>query len=528
MAFVSIRFVAFVILVATLYFLAPLKYRWIVLLGASYVFFWMSSKKLLLVLICQTCITYACGRWMSVIEARYVQEHQQQGEKRLSRKAKAEIKARKKTPMVLGVIANLLFLLILKYYNFFIDNINRVIANLGTGLPHLKLLMPIGLSFYTLQAIAYVVDVYRGKAKADTSLPRFMLFMSYFPQILQGPIPRYSSLADQLYEGHRFDYRRLCHGAQLMLWGYFQKMVIADRIAIPVNQLFDYWEYYYGWLAFLAAAGYGLQVYCDFAGGINIARGFSEVLGIELAENFNQPYASRSIEEFWRRWHITLGRWMRDYVFYPLTLSSTFVRIGKGARKRFGGSVGKKIPPFLAMFIVYFLVGFWHGPNWTYIVYGIWNGIFIMCGILFEEQYANAKRFCHVDEDSLGWMALQMLRTFVICSIGRFFSRAATMTQAMGMIGSMGAGWYDFTFLTDGTLGSLGLDTANWVILLLGILILCVVDYIHERGIGIREVLDHQYLPIRWLFYLSAIAAVLVFGVYGSGYNAASFIYQGF
>ena len=528
MAFVSAGFLAFVAVVAILYFIAPKQSRWIVLLVASYFFFWLNSEWLLAELFAQTFATWFCGRVMGGIDERAADAAAGIDDKKMLRELKAATRMRKKRIMVIGVLINLGALLTLKYYNFFADNANALLTLLGVELPSLGLIVPVGLSFYTLQAIAYLVDVQRGKVSADPSLPKFMLFMSYFPQILQGPIPRHQQLAAQLYEGHSFDYGRMCHGMQLMLWGFMKKMVIADRLAIPVNQIFNNYAYYDGLIVFLAAAGYGLQVYADFSGGIDIARGFSQVLGITLEDNFNQPYFSRSIEGFWRRWHITLGAFMRDYVFYPLSLSKAFARLGKRARKIFGSSVGKKIPPFIAMFIVYFCVGFWHGANWTYIAYGVWNGVFIMMGILLEDRYEKWKTALGIDGESMSWKLFQMFRTFVICSIGRYFSRAATIVAAGGMLRRTLIGWWDLSFITDGSLINLGLDVGNWIVLAAGVLVLLFVGIAHERGISLRERIDSQGIVARWVLYLGAIAIVLVFGIYGSGYDAAAFIYQQF
>ena len=529
MAFVSAAFVAFMVAVGLVYFAVPKRVRWVVLLVASYVFFFLNSQWLIAVIFVQTLATYACGALMARVDAKLEAESEgDELDKKSQRALKAAGRKKKKRWMGVGVFVNLGALLFLKYYNFFADNANVLLQLLGIELPSLGLVVPIGLSFYTLQAIAYLVDVQRGKIEADSSLPKFMLFMSYFPQILQGPIPRHAQLAHQLYEGHAFDYRRLRFGAQLIVWGFIKKLVIADRLAIPVNQVFDNWGYYDGLILFLAAAGYGLQVYADFSGGVDIARGFSQAIGIDMVDNFNQPYFSKSIEGFWRRWHMTLGQWMRDYVFYPLSLSKGFSKLGKRSRKLLGPSAGKKIPPFIAMFIVYFCVGFWHGANWTFIAYGIWNGVFIMFGILLEDRYAAARNALHVDENSFSWEFFQMVRTFFLCAIGRFFSRADTLSQALGMIKGALPGLLDWSCVVDGSLLQLGLDTANWVVLLLAVLVLLMVDIAHERGFKIREAIAGQGIVFRWVVYLAAFSVALVFGVYGVGFDSAAFIYQQF
>ena len=510
------------------YFLVPSKVRWVVLLIASYVFYWLYSEWLILIMFGQTLVTYLCGRAMGHINSKCDVALAAVDEKDAKKDLKAKAKKQTRHIMWLGVLINLLTLLFLKYYNFFADNANSLLQAIGVQLPSLGLLLPIGISFYTLQAIAYLSDVQRGKTAEDTNLAKFMLFMSFFPQIVQGPIPRYKHLAHQLYEGHSFDGKQASYGAQLIIWGFIKKMVIADRLAIPVNQIFDNYAYYDGAIVFLAAAGYGLQVYADFSGGVDIARGFAQMIGINMEENFRQPYFTKSVAEFWRRWHITLGAWMRDYIFYPLSLSKAFMNLGKRARKIFGSNVGKKIPPFIANFIVFFLVGFWHGANWTFIAYGLWNAIFIMAGVLLDDRYEAIKKGLHIDGDSFGWHLFQMIRSFFICSYGRFFSRADTLAQSLYMMRSSVAGFYGLAFITDGSLLNLGLDTANWIVLCIGLLVLFVVDLAHERGISFRDAIAGQQIVFRWIIYLAAISIPLVFGVYGSGYDAAAFIYQQF
>ena len=527
MAFVSAAFVAYMAITGLLYFAMPEQRRWIVLLVASYVFFFINSHWLILVLFAQTLVTFLCGRQMAKIDNAANAELESL-DKKGQREAKALIRKRKSRWMLVGVLFNVGMLLFLKYNMFFVRNINIITQLFGVSVSSLGLIVPIGISFYTLQAIAYVVDVQRGKIEADTNLAKFMLFMSYFPQILQGPIARYDHLAHQLYEGHSFDYSRLAQGSQLILWGFIKKLVIADRLAIPVNQIFDNWGYYDGSIVFLAAMGYGLQVYADFSGGIDIARGFSQIIGITLQDNFRQPYFSRSIEDFWRRWHITLGAWMKDYIFYPLSLSKAFSRVGKFSRKVFGSSIGKKVPPFIAMFVVFLLVGLWHGAKWKYIMFGVWNGVFIMFGILLADQYSAAKKKCHIREDTFSWMLFQIIRTILICSIGRFFSRADSFMQAINMMRQSLIGWYDFSFLTDGTLLTLGLNTGGWAVLAVSILVLLVVDIAHEKGFSIREALANEPIVARWIVYIAAFFVALVFGVYGVDYNSAAFIYQQF
>ncbi len=531
MTFVSFTFLIFAAATVLLYFLLPKKIRWTVLLAASLVFYLVNSRWLLLALVACTLVTYVTGLCLATVNEGCAEQLAREDLSREERKAvKDGAKKRGKALLTAGILLDLGMLLYLKYFNFFADNANRILSAAGIGfqIPGHKFLLPLGISFYTLQAISYMTDVYRGKCEADRNLAKFLLYMSFFPQIVQGPIPRYGKLAGQLYEGHSFDYDRLCRGLQLMLWGWFKKMVIADRADIPVTYLFYHYTRFEGPIVFFGAALYGIQVYADFSGGMDVARGICEILGIELDLNFRQPYFSTSVEEFWRRWHITLGAWMRDYVFYPLSLSKAFVSLGRRARKLLGTFIGNRLPSLLAMFIVYLLVGVWHGSSWKYAAYGIWNGLFIMSGILLDEFYGKAREKAGIDPDAAGWRLFQMVRTFAIISVGRIISRAQSFRCALEMLGRMLTHWWDLSFLLDGTLRKLGLDQANWFVLFLGTLLLLIVDLLHEKDVRIRDSLSREFVVIRWFVCIAAVLAILIFGIYGPAYSAASFIYEQF
>ena len=526
MSLVSFSFLLFILATAIVYFAFPVKYRWSVLLVMSLVFYWISSRLMILVMAGSAAVTYGIARWIHAVNTdgkQYLKEHGKDLTKEEKKALKVQTKKKARRILQLGIVLDLGVLLVLKYGNFF-GGLARPVLDL----PVLHFLLPIGISFYTLQAIAYMTDVYRGKIGPDRNFLKFLLFMSYFPQIIQGPIPRYSQLAAQLYEGHGYDYTRVTRGAQLMLWGYMKKIMIADRIAVPVAQIFDNYTAYPGPLLLFAGALYGLQVYTDFSGGMDIARGFSQMIGIELELNFNQPYFSRSVEEFWRRWHITLGGWMRDYVFYPLSLSGPFTELGKKARKWFGTSFGKKLPAFISMFIVYLLVGFWHGPEWKYVGYGIWNGMFIMTGIMFAELYEKAHQVTHIPAEHPAWKAFQMLRTFLICSMGRYFSRGGSFRAAVGMLAGTFRGWGSPASLRSGMPADLGLKGAEWVLIGAAVLVLFAVGFLHEKQVGIRERIAARPVVIRWIIYLAAVFCVMIFGLYGPSDNASAFIYGQF
>ena len=534
MTIVSLAFLLFVALALVLYFVIPLRYRWIVLLAASYVFYWLNSRWLVFVLLGMTAVSYLIGLWIQRVNDKGAEVLKSEGvalSKEARKEKKNAVKKASRRILVLGVLAVLSCLLFLKYYNFLGGSLNHLLNLLGVHgnpVPHLGLLVPLGISFYTLQAISYMTDVYREKIRADRNPFRFMLYMSFFPQIIQGPIPRHSDLAHQLYEGHRFDYRNLCFGTQLILFGMIKKLVIADRLAVFVQTVSGGYKSLNGAVFFFAAVLYGFQVYADFSGGMDIARGVAETMGIRLSPNFNQPYFATSVENFWRRWHMTLGAWMKDYVFYPLSLSKAFTKLGRGSRKVFGPNVGKKIPSLLAMFIVFLLVGFWHGSSWKYVAFGLWNSLFIMSGILLQNFYQRARQKLGIREGSVLLNVFRMIRTFVIVTIGRFFTFSGSLMAALSMLKRFLTRFWDFSFLGSGMLVKNGLRTADWIVILCGLILLFTVDVLHEKKIGIRMAIAKRHIAIRWVVYLAAIVLLVLFGLYGQANSASAFIYEQF
>lgn len=532
MDFISATFIIFVIILAGIYFITPDRAKWVILLLGSYVFYMASGVKLLFFLLLTTAVTFVSGLVLGNINERqkaYLKENKEKLTREQRKEVKNQASKKKRWVVAAAVLINLGLLIFLKYFNFIGGNINTLFEHIGVDgrVPQLNLLLPLGISFYTLQSIAYIVDLYRGKYQADRNFFKFSLFMSFFPQIVQGPIARYDHLAHQLYEPHKFQYDRVTQGAQLILWGFMKKLILADRLAVPVNLVFDNPDSYQGFILFFAAAGYGLQVYADFSGGMDIARGVAQILGIDLAVNFERPYFSCSISEFWRRWHITLGGWMRDYIFYPLSLSKAFATLGKRTRKIFGNYVGKKLPTFLSMFIVFLLVGVWHGSSWKYVAYGVWNGTIIVSSILLEPYYEKFLKKCKVNTECFSWKFFQMMRTFILCSFGRFFSRGISCMTALSMMKRTITHPNPWVFF-DGSFLGLGLEYKDFYVIFAFIIVLLVVGIMQERGVHIREKIAGQNLYFRWLLYIGAVVIVLIYGSYGPGYDAGEFIYQQF
>ncbi|MCE5209112.1 MAG: MBOAT family protein [Chloroflexi bacterium] len=532
MSFTSLPFFIFLLVSFAIYFLIPKKFQWIVTLVASYVFYIASGPLTSLLLIFTTVTTFYTGILMGKANDRYTRtlaEGVDTLTKEQKKQLKAENKKNKYKILAVALVINFGILAFLKYFNFFAISTNSLLSFLSikAALPELNLLRPLGISFYTFQSAGYVIDVYRGKITPDKNIAKFALFVSYFPQIVQGPIGRYDELAGQLYEPHKFDTTQAKYGLQLMLWGLFKKLVIADRAAIIVNTVFDNYLEYEGLTIFIAVFLYCVQIYCDFSGGIDIARGIAQVMGINLRENFRRPFFATSISDFWRRWHISLSEWMRDYVFYPLSLSRSFVRLGKWSRKIFGNHLGKLVPTFLAMLITFLAVGIWHGANWKYVVYGLYNGTLIFAGILFDPFLSRIFTQDNAKITSFSWRLMKILGTTFLIVIGRYFSRAPDLMTALRML-KRTFRIFNPWVLTGEQFTRLGLNEKNLELLIVAMLVLLVVGILQEKGYKLREKISEQNIVFRWAIYFTAIFSILIFGIYGIEYVSSDFIYMGF
>lgn len=540
MAFFSWQFILFLTVSLAVYYIVPGRFRWLVLLASSAWYYVVGGGLKSCVYVLVTVITTYLGAVIIDNMQRKVDEQlkgrsTEAGTVKLSREEKKQVKAlgqkKKKRVLVLVLLINFGILIVLKYGSFISINMNGLLERFHTSgrLPEVSFLIPLGLSFYTFQTMGYLIDVYRGKYSAERNILRLCLFTTYFPSVLQGPINRFDDLAKQLYEPHSFDDLQFREGLLRMLWGIFKKMIIAERAAIIVNEVFGNFETsrYGGFTLVVGILLYSVQLYCDFAGGMDIVFGASQMFGIHLRENFRQPYMARSVSEFWQRWHISLGNWMKDYVFYPIALSKPFAKMQKTLKKNVNPYFGKVFPSFLASFMVFVLVGIWHGANWKFVYYGLYQATFVSTETLFEKPYADLRRICRVREEAAGWKLFQMIRTLTILSIGRYVDVVPDMPTVIRALKATFSTFNPYIFF-DGSLYTLGVDERNFGILILMILLIAAVDVINERGQTVRGIIARQQFPFRWVVYLAAIAAVLVFGMYGPGFNMSSFIYAQF
>ena len=509
------------------YTVAPLRFKWCVLLLASAAFYVVSSRFLTVFLLAATLTVYLSGLWLGRVQRRY--EQRRQSLPREERKAlKQQTTRMKKRIVALMILLNFGMLFFLKYYNFFGSNANWLFGALGAPLqlPQLRLALPLGISFYTLQAASYVIDIYRGKIAPDRHLGRIALFLCFFPQITEGPIGRYDQLAPQLYQGHRFDYRRTAFGLQLIVWGLFKKLVIADRANMFVNTVFDQFGSYSGLTVLIAMLLYTLQIYAEFSGVMDIVTGSAQLFGVNLSPNFRRPFFARSVDEFWRRWHITLGAWLRDYVFYSVSLSKPFMSFSK-ALKRHNEYLAKLLPVATALFCVWFGCGIWHGASWKYVAYGMYYYLIMLSGLALEPLFGKALSALHVNRESRGYRFFQVARTFLLVNVGMLLFRAESLTAFFHMLASIFTGFSASVF-ADRFLLSLSLDAHDFLILGFGVAVLFAVDLLQERGIQLRARVAQQRLVWRWALYFAAIFAVILFGAYGYGYDPVPLIYAQF
>ena len=503
---------------ALVYHLVPRKARWVVLLAASLAFYVSRNLMGLPFLLATALISWFASLQMD--RAASAVKEQIAASPALGRDEKKALRAGAKTRqrrwLLFALLADFAMLAVFKYTN---DILGLV------GASPLGLLLPLGISFYTFQSTGYLIDVYNGKTPAEKNTLRFLLFVSFFPQILQGPIGRYDELNPQLAEAHDFDIDQLDRATLLILYGLFKKMIIADRVLPLVNAAFAGPQG--GAVALVGVLAYSLQQYCDFSGGIDLVSGIAELYGIRLAPNFRQPYFSVSLADFWRRWHISLGAWMRDYVFYPFALTSPMQKLGKASKARFGKAFARAVPAAVGNLLVFFLVGLWHGATPNYIVWGLYNGLILAVSALLEPVYKGWNERHASLSASRGFHLFRILRTFLVVNIGWFFDRCARLGDAFAMMGSV-LTQFRADAVTEEFWTACQLPAPDRMLLLVSVVILFVVSLLKERGVDVRTRTASLVLPLRWAVMLFAICAVLIFGVWGSGFDEAAFIYNGF
>ncbi len=495
MLFNSIEFLIFFPIVVLVYFILPDKIKSLWLLVASYYFYMCWNAKYALLILASTIITYISGLLIEKIKH--------------SDYAVSKQIVLKKWVVAGSFIINLGILFYFKYTNFAIDIVKKVFAraHIELNAPAFDIILPVGISFYTFQALSYTMDVYRDEIYAEKNFFRYALFVSFFPQLVAGPIERSKNLLKQLSVPKKFSFENMREGLLLMLWGFFLKIVLADRIAIFVDTVYGDYTIYSGMYLIVATMLFAIQIYCDFAGYSTTAMGAAKILGIQLMENFDAPYLSTSVADFWRRWHISLTSWFKDYLYIPL-----------------GGSRKGKWRKYLNKMVVFLVSGLWHGAQFSFVAWGGLNGLYQVIGEILQPVRDKLVSLMHLNRESLGHKLIHIAGTFVLVDFSWIFFRATGFMGAFDIIKSMFMiknPW----ILFDGSLYACGLDDKNFRLMLIAILILAFADFCKAKGIKIREVIIKQDYWFRWGFIAFSIAVILTFGIWGPGYNEANFIY---
>ena len=495
MLFNSLQFLIFFPVVVCVYFLIPNRIKYLWLLAASYYFYMCWNIKYVLLLLASTVVTYFSGLLMDKARSSDISE-----DKKV---------LRLKLIVAGSFIINLGILGYFKYFNFFIDIFNRIFTKIGISLniPGFDILLPVGISFYTFQALSYTMDVYRGEIYAEKNFFRYALFVSFFPQLVAGPIERSKNLLKQLAIPKPFDYDRAREGLLLMIWGYFLKLVMADRIALFVDTIYADPTGYPGWYIAVAAMLFAVQIYCDFYGYSTIAMGAARVIGIDRMENFNAPFLATTIPDLWKGWHISLTSWFRDYLYFPL-----------------GGSRKGRLRKCINIMIIFVVSGLWHGAELSFVVWGAINGIYQLISEYSMPYRIKLAGKLGLHRDTIAHRIVACLITFWLFDFSVIFFRAQTTSDALALIKSM-LSENNIWILVDGSLYQCGLDSHNFTLMLICILILLVADICKKRGIRISKAILTQDLWCRILIMVFSICFILVFGVWGSGYSSKGFIY---
>ena len=512
MTFISYEFLAFTAVTIAAYFIFPLKIRYLVLLAASLFFYYTSGWQKMFFLAAACLITYVCGLGIGALRGAGREDASQKDRKGAARAV-----------LVIGLFILLNMLIYAKVGNQLLQMFADIWQSRGIT-P--QVIVPLGISYYTLAAIGYLADVYWKKDKVEKNPLKLLLYLCFFPQILQGPIPKHRRLKPMLDEGHRFNYNRMCFGLQRALWGYFKKLVIADRLSLMVTQVFDNYLNYSGFVLLFALAGAVFQLYADFSGCVDIALGISEVFGITLEENFRRPFYSTSAAEFWRRWHISLGSWFKDYVYMPLSTAPWLMKLGRYCKDHFGRTTARNVMTTIPLLVVWLLTGLWHGTGWDYLVWGLYWGGIITLSTWLRPVYKKLDQRFGLDPEAGWWQKVCQIRTFGIYMVGRLLTIPGNLLTSR-WIGRKILTWNPET-LFDGTLLRTGWNEKDAWAAVIALLILWRVSSLQEKGVHIRETVSGWPLPIRWAFYYGAVFAVLIFGMYGNGTSISTFVYMNF
>ena len=509
MSIISLQFLFFVLAVVLFYFIVSKKWQWVVLFIANILFYISFGLKYIGYILFTSIVTY----WAALILDKVSKKGKEaivaaaQDQKKCVREKFSDLKSRICKFAILLAVG---IWIVVKYGNFMIDNVNSVLKflHIAWTAEHLPFIIPLGMSFYTFHAVGYLMDVYRAKYPAEKNFARYFTFVCYFPHLLQGPFSRFDELGKSIFEEHSFSYDRLCDGCARIVWGFFKKVVVADQLGIAVTAIFNHYTSYTGTHIFMSMFFYCIQLYADFSGYMDIMCGISQILGIRLFENFQQPYFARTVDDFWRRWHITLGWWFRDYVFYPVSFGKFAQQLGRNARKRWGPKMGKLIPGYYAMIFVWTATGLWHGASWTYIIWGWLNLFVIISTMQLDDWYTEIKSKFHINDKGKPWILFCVLRTFLLVCFFRFFSTSHSMDKLFAML-SHAIHHMNINILFSSKLFA-GMKRESVIAVLVGILLIFIVDMLKENDCW-ESVKEKCPMIIRNVAYTFLIITTILF-----------------
>lgn len=518
MTITSFSYLVFILIGGCIYYILPKKIQWVELLALSIVFYCMVSNPYTLIFpIIATVLAYS-ATWLQQTE---------------------RIKSAKWKYLGCAIVSIAVILCVglwfwLKASDIWVSLSYRISVMIPFVQPleAPAILSALGMGYYTLQIVGYILDCYWGTIQPQRNPLKLFLFVIFFPQMVTGPISRYSQL-EGLFLANGFSYENVTGGMQRILWGLFKKLVLAERVGIIVNAIYGNLDLYNGWWYWIALLLYPIQMYADFSGCTDIVLGTAEVFGIKLPENFNNPFFSRTSQEFWQRWHITLGAWAKDYVLYPLLKMKWMINLGKKTKKKFGKKFGKFIPTTVGMFFLWMVMGTWHGSFKYIIGVSLWYWIILMLGELFAPAFDRVVKLLKIDTESFSWHLFQSVRTYLIYAVGAVFFRADGFGQAIKLLKSLftmfiGENTPNSWVLFNGSILNLGVSYDDINIIIFAVVLLAIVAVLREKYGYARNWMKNQILVFRWGIWIGLFVIVLILGKYGPGYNASEFIYQGF
>lgn len=541
MTFLDFEFWVFLALTVVLYYVFPRRYRWVMLLVLSVVFYASWGYAALGYIGGSVLVTFLGGLRMGRIYEKTDGRIKADPEMERAVKNKLRLKAKNRCRAVLWICVILVLgVLILtkvvgyigsRWPAFEFPRLNIGAAGLSLnavwiGESRFSLIVPLGISYYTLSLVGYLADVYWKKEQPEKNPLKLFLFAVYFPKILQGPITKYRTTAAELFAEHRLSYDNICLGLQRFAWGYFKKLVVADRLNMFVQQVFGDYESWGGSVIVVAAIFGAFQLYCDFSGCMDMALGVSQMLGIKLDENFNHPFLSQEAAEFWRRWHITLGTWFKDYIYMPLAVAPWLMKLCGTLKKKGLKRLSKSMASIIPLAVVWILTGLWHGTGLNYLAWGIYWGLLIILSSVFAPELKKLTQLLKINPEGSAWQVFRRVRTFLLFVISRLITLPGSITHTKNVIGRI-IGKFEPWHLVNGDLYKMALDRPNFILGILAIVLVLFVDRIEEKaGCNITQVVAKQHIVVRWLIYYGVFFAVMVFGIYGPGYDAASFVYM--